>query len=90
MATATKEKVGKVRATHNCVVTVGTRPPVYETAIVRNNRTGKLVEVDLNPERPPPDEGDLGRSDSFKRGEEVSADHEAVLNAPGCFEPVED
>ena len=87
---ATKEKVGRVRAIHACVVTVGARPPVYETAIVRNNRTGRYAEVPLNPERPPLDEGDLGRSYVFKRGEEISADHEAVLDAPGAFEPVED
>ena len=73
------------------MITVGARPPVYETAIVRNNRTGKLAEVELNPERPPLDEGDLGRGRYvFARGEDVSADDEAVLGAPGCFEPVED
>jgi hypothetical protein len=33
---------------------------------------------------------DLGRSYTFTRGEEVSADHEAVLDAPGAFEPVDD
>jgi len=26
----------------------------------------------------------------FKRGEEISAEHEAYLDAPACFEPVED
>jgi hypothetical protein len=86
---ATKEKVGKVRATHACVVTVGARPPVWQKRIVRG-RDGKLAEIDMNPELPPLDEGDLGRSYTFKRGEEVSADHEAVLDAPGAFEPVED
>jgi len=78
-----------VRAIHACCITVGARAPVYEKAIVRNNRTGKLAEVELNPERPPIDEGDLGRAYTFSRGEEVSATHEAVLDAPGCFEPVE-
>ena len=56
---------------------------------MRNNRTGKLAEVELNPEAPPVDEGDPGRFYCFKRGEEISADHEAYLDAPGCFEPVE-
>ena len=79
-----------MRAIHACVVTVGARAPVYEQAIVRSNRTGKLAWVDLNPEKPPLDEGDLGRAYTFSRGEEVSATHEAVLDAPGCFEPVED
>ena len=60
------------------------------TRIVRNNRTGKYAEVDLNPERPPVDEGDLGRSYTVARGEEVSANHEAVLDAPGAFESVDD
>ena len=52
--------------------------------------TGKLAEVELDPEKPPIDEGDPGRFYTFTRGEEVSADHEAVLDAPGAFEPVED
>jgi hypothetical protein len=86
---ATKQKVGRVRAINACAITVGARPPVYETAIVRDNHTGKLAEVELNPERPPIDEGDLGRFYVFSRGEEISADHEAALDAPGCFEPVE-
>jgi hypothetical protein len=46
-------------------------------------------EVELNPERPPIDEGDLGRFYCFSRGDEVSATHEAVLDAPGCVEPVD-
>ena len=44
----------------------------------------------MNPEVPPSTEGDLGRSYVFTKGEEVAADHEAVLDAPGTFEPVED
>ena len=32
----------------------------------------------------------LGRSYTFKRGEEVPADHEAVLDAPGCFRPADE
>ena len=83
-------KVGRVRAIHACAITVGARAPVYETAIVRDRHTGKLAEVELNPEKPPIDEGDPGRLYVFKRGEEISSDHEAYLDAPGCFEPVED
>jgi hypothetical protein len=90
MATATKEKVGKVRAKQAVVVTVGARPPVWEKRIVRDRHSGKLVEIDMNPELPPIDEGDLGRSYVFTKGEEVAADHDAVLDAPGAFEPVDD
>ena len=90
MAAASKEKVGRVRAKQAMVVTVGARPPVWQKRIVRDRHTGKLVEIDMNPELPPIDEGDLGRFYTFTRGEEVSADHEAVLDAPGAFEPVDD
>jgi hypothetical protein len=73
------------------VVTVGARPPIFRTTIVRNRHTGKLAEVPLAPmEAPPLDEGDVGRSYVFKRGERVPADHEAVLDAPGAFYPVEE
>jgi hypothetical protein len=57
---------------------------------VRDRRSGKLAEVELNPERPPLDEGDLGRFYCFAKGEEISADHEAALDAPGCFEAIDD
>ena len=87
---ATKEKVGRVRAIHACVVTVGARPVEWQKRIVRDRHSGKLVEIDMNPELPPLDEGDLGQSYAFARGEEVGADHEAVLDAPGAFEPVDD
>ena len=89
MSAATKEKVGKVRAKQAMVVTVGARPPIWQKRIVRDRHSGKLVEIDMNPELPPIDEGDLGRCYAFSR-EEVAADHEAVLDAPGAFEPVED
>jgi hypothetical protein len=90
MTAATKKKVGRVKAIHACAITVAARAPVYETVIVRDRRTGKLAEVELNPERPPLDEGDPGRFYAFTRGEEVSADLEAVLDAPAAFEPVDD
>ena len=49
------------------------------------------MEIDMNPEVVPhPTEGDLGRSYVFTKGEEVATDHEAALDAPGTFEPVED
>ena len=67
-----------------CVV-VGARAPVYRTAIVRDRHNGKLVEVDLNPEAPPLDEGDEGTAYVFKKREKVLADHPAVLTSPGSF-----
>jgi hypothetical protein len=89
--------VGRSRTTASTASAVGglistcsARGSLTCTRIVRNNRTGKYAEVDLNPERPPVDEGDLGRSYAFARGEEVSANHEAVLDAPGAFESVDD
>jgi hypothetical protein len=42
-----------------------------------------LAELTLT-ELPPLDEGELGRSYVFKRGEQVWADHEAVLDAPAA------
>jgi hypothetical protein len=56
-------------------VVVGARPPVYQKALVRDNRTGKLAEIDMNPELPPLDEGEPGRTYVFKPNEEVEADH---------------
>jgi hypothetical protein len=87
-STTTKPKM--MITNEACVITVGARAPVYEKAIVRDRRTGKLAEVDLNPERPPVDEGDPGRFYVFRRGEEVPADHEAVLAAPECFREADD
>ena len=88
MAAATT-KVGKVKAKQAAVVTAG-RPSTHAESVVRDRHSGKLMEIDMNPERHPIDEGDLGRSYVFTKGEEVAADHEAVLDAPGTFEPVED
>jgi hypothetical protein len=88
MATKTStESPTWVQAREAVVITVGARPPVYEKAIVRHNKTGQLHEVDLNPERPPLDPGDEGRWYVFKKGERVLSDHEAVLESPGSFVP---
>jgi hypothetical protein len=87
MATKAASKVKAKEA----VVVVGARPPVYKTATVRNRHTGLLAEVELRPpEADPIDPGLTRRSYVFKAGEEVDADHEAVLDAPGCFRPADD
>jgi hypothetical protein len=88
MATKTKE-VGKVRAKVACVVTVGARPVVWPKIIVRDRHTGKLNEIDHH-EAGPIDPGNEGIGYGFKAGEEVMADHPAVLDAPGCFVPVDE
>jgi len=67
------------------VVVVGAKPPVYEKRIVRDRHTGKLAEIEMNPELPPIDEGSPGTSYVFKQGEVVWSDHEAVIDAPQCF-----
>jgi hypothetical protein len=87
--TSTKGKVGKVEAREACVITVDARPVVWQRRIVRNRHTGRLEEIPVT-ELPPVDAGDEGRFYAFKRGEKVRADHEAVLAAPGAFDPVED
>jgi hypothetical protein len=81
MATKTREKV---RAREAMVVVVGARPIVWERRIVRNNRTGKLDEIDIH-ELPPVDPGDEGIPYVFSRHEEVDADHPAVLDSPSSF-----
>lgn len=86
MAT-TKTKMMVTRET--CCVTVGARPIEYQRRIVRDMRTGKLAEIDVH-ELPLVDEGDLGRSYVFTKGELIPADHEAVADAPGCFREADD
>jgi hypothetical protein len=86
MATKTRQKM---RAREAVVVTVGARPIQYERRIVRDRHTGKLVEIDVH-ELPPVDPGDEGIGYAFKQGEEVWSDHPAVLDAPGCFVPVDE
>jgi hypothetical protein len=86
VAVKTKE-AGKVKAREACVITVGAKPIIYEKRIVRDRHTGKLAEIDLH-ELPPVDPGSEGIGYAFAAGEEVWADHPAVLDAPGCFVPV--
>jgi hypothetical protein len=85
---STETKVGKVRAKDACVVVVGARPLIYQRRIVRDRHTGRLAEIDMH-ELPPVDEGSEGIGYAFKAGEEVMADHPAVLDAPGCFAPID-
>jgi hypothetical protein len=85
---ATTKPSGKVKANVAVGVIVDAKPPVYRTTIVRDRHTGKLVEVALT-EFEPIDPGSEGRFYVFKQGEEVSAEHEAVLTSPGSFSPVE-
>jgi hypothetical protein len=77
------------RRAHNRCAAVTRRateasPVEWQKRIVRDRHTGKLAEIDLH-EFPPVREAELGRSYVFKRDEKVRADHEAVLDAPGCF-----
>jgi hypothetical protein len=51
MAAATT-KVGKVKAKQAAVVTAGARPPMFEKRILRDRHSGKLMEIDMNPEVP--------------------------------------
>lgn len=81
MATKTREKM---RAREAVVVVVGARPIKYQRKIVRDNRTGKLAEIDIH-EAPPEDPGSDGITYVFRQDEEVWSDHPAVLDAPGCF-----
>jgi hypothetical protein len=92
MATKTTPAAGRwVMAREAVVVTCGARAPVYQTVIVRDNRTGQLAEVPLAPiEAPPIDEGDEGRYYAFRKHEKVEADHPAVLESPGSFIPFEE
>lgn len=86
MSTKTREKM---RAKQACVVVVGARPIEYQKRIVRDRHTGKLAEIDMH-ELPPVDPGDEGIGYAFKADEEVWSDHPAVLDAPGCFLPVDE
>ena len=85
---ATKTKPSKVKAKQACVIVVGARPIEWQRRIVRSNRTGKLAEIDMH-ELPPVDEGSEGIPYVFRADEEAWDDHPAVLDAPGCFVPVD-
>jgi hypothetical protein len=80
----------KVRAREAMVVIVGARAPTYHTQLERNRRTNLIEEVVLNPERPPIDPGDEGRTYVFKRDEEVYDDHPAAVQSPHLFVPVDE
>lgn len=82
MASSTKPKM--MIAKEACVIVVGASPIEYERRIVRDRHTGKLAEIDIH-ELPPVREAEPGRTYVFRRGEEVPADHEAVLDGPGRF-----
>jgi hypothetical protein len=73
-----------LQAREAVVVIVGARPPIFETAIVRDRHTGRLAEVPLT-EYPPVDPGSEGMSYPFRRGERVLSDHPACLASPGSF-----
>ena len=60
------------------------RPPVYETKLVRNRRSGLLQEVTLT-EFPPIAPGTDGITYVFARGELVARDHPVVLDGPHRF-----
>jgi len=89
MTAKVAKSAGTVKAKEAIVIVVGARPPVYEKRIVRDRHTGKLAEVDLNPERPPIDPGDPGMPYVFAKNEEVEADHPAVLACPHGFVTVD-
>jgi hypothetical protein len=75
-----------VQAREACMVIVGARAPTFQTVIVRDRHTRRLVEVPLAPiEAPPLDEGSEGVSYPFRRGERVMSDHPAVRQSPGSF-----
>ena len=44
----------------------------------------------MNPELPPLDEGDLGRSYAFKRARKCQPTTRPCSTRPGAFEPVDD
>jgi hypothetical protein len=79
----------QLQAKEAIVVVVGARPIEYQRRIVRDRRSGKLVEMDIH-ELPPVDEGDEGMPYAFSRGEKVWADHPAVAACPGAFVPIDD
>lgn len=79
-----------VYARERITIVVGARPPVYKTRKVRNRRTNEIVEVELNPEAPPLDEGDLGVPYTFNVGEKVFAEHPAVKQSPHAFADLEE
>jgi hypothetical protein len=88
MATKTKNDVW-VRARETISITVGARPIEYQRRIVRDRRTGMLVEIDIH-ELPPADPGDEGVGYVFRAGERVSKTHPAVKQSPHAFVSLEE
>jgi hypothetical protein len=86
---STTSKIGKVECRETIGISVGARPIEYERRIVRNNRSGRLEEIDIH-ELPPVDPGDEGTFYVFTKGEQVLADHPAVAANPGAFVAVDD
>jgi hypothetical protein len=43
-----KASVGRVKAREACVIVVGAKPVEWHRRIVRDNRTGKLAEIDVH------------------------------------------
>jgi hypothetical protein len=84
MASTSTKQPKMMVAREAVVIVVGASPIEYQRRIVRDRHTGKLAEIDIH-ELPPVREAEPGRSYAFRRGEEVPADHEAVLDAPGHF-----
>lgn len=88
MAVKTKAR-SKVRAREACVIVVGARPVEWPKIMVRDKRTGKLAEIDHH-EAGPLDPGSEGIPYAFKKDEQAWDDHPAVLDAPGCFVPIDE
>lgn len=79
---------GKQEATTAFAWVDGARPPVYEKRLVRDRHTNQLVDVDMNPELPPIDEGSDGTLYVIAKGEVLPASHPAVVAKPWYFTPV--
>ena len=79
---------GRVRCREAIVIVIGARPVEWHKIVVRDRHTGRLAEIDHH-ERGPKVEEKLGTPYVFARGEEVDADHPAVLAKPYAFVPVE-
>lgn len=79
---------GLVKCRESIIIAVDAKPVEWHHRIVRDRRTGQLREIPIHELGPKVPE-EQGRVYVFARGEEVHADHEAVLAKPGAFYPVE-
>jgi hypothetical protein len=87
-STTTKPKM--MQANEACVICVGARPIEYQKRIVRDRHTGQAggdrhPRASARRRRRP---GPLLRLQAGREG--GRADHEAVLDAPGCFREADD